>query len=185
MYGPAQALLADSTPAGQRSWYYTRLAQIGFVASAVGPVVAMALFLVHGDEWQLPTLRNVLIVGIAIELPATIPLLLMRESYALDETESVDEEEAAAPAGASSEAAAAVAAEPAAATALEATAAARLWTVPYILFTSELLFALGSVRHALTHTHAAGGRGSQRRMPRAVVLIIMRAHADLAPHGRA
>ena len=58
--GPCQALLADCTPTGQRSWYYTRLAQVGLIASAVGPLVVIAMFVTHGDTWREEDLRNVI-----------------------------------------------------------------------------------------------------------------------------
>ena len=85
--GPVQALLADSTPTGQRSWYYTKNAQIGLVAQATGPLVAIAMFLLHGDRWRAADLRNVLVTGVALELPMAILMLLFRDDCALDEDE--------------------------------------------------------------------------------------------------
>ena len=59
IYGGAQqALLADSTPTQGRSWYYTKSSQVQLVASALGPIVAIGVFLAHGDQWDTASLRN-------------------------------------------------------------------------------------------------------------------------------
>lgn len=69
VYGGAQqALLADSTPTQGRSWYYTKSSQVQLVASSLGPMVAIGVFLAHGDQWDLGSLRN----GQAVSLACAI-----------------------------------------------------------------------------------------------------------------
>ena len=83
--GPCQALLADSTPTGQRSWYFTKLAQLSFAANAAGPLVAIIIFALHGDRWELSTLRNVLLVGVGIEMLMTPLMMSVSDDCALEE----------------------------------------------------------------------------------------------------
>lgn len=152
--GPSQALLADSTPIGQRSWYFTRLAQLNMVARATGPIVAIILFYLHGDRWEPRTLRNVLVVGVAIDSLMTLPMLFMRDDCALDEVAEPASDPTGAPASTPvsshgvSTAAGGSAIE---GDAIDGGAASdspqarrRLWLVPYISFGSGLLFSFGS-----------------------------------------
>ena len=155
--GPAQALFADSTPTGQRSWHFTKLAQIGFAASTVGPAVAVAMFALHGDTWSTTTLRNVLVVGVAIEVPMAFPMMLLRDDCALEAGGgSAAEETTPAPVvdscaqgcsgGGSAEPAGdeAAASESADAAHKASEESPHIWMVPYVLFASALLLALGS-----------------------------------------
>ena len=66
--GPAQALYADSIETGERSRYFTYAFSLCMVASVLGPVVAILLFVVHSDSWSPATLRTVFLVGQFLEL---------------------------------------------------------------------------------------------------------------------
>eukprot|EP00966_Prymnesium_polylepis_P244907 5664913-Prymnesium_polylepis.2 len=65
--GPAQALYADSTRAGERSQYYNISFSISMLASTLGPVVTIVIFALHGNDWSLPILRNTFLAGVALE----------------------------------------------------------------------------------------------------------------------
>ena len=88
--GPMQALYADSTPAGDRSTYYTYLFACETGASAIGPVVAIILFESLGNEWDLLHLRTVIYVGLSIGVIYSIIMLFFDDRKAL-ETLSNDE----------------------------------------------------------------------------------------------
>ena len=147
--GPAQAIYADSTPAGQRSWYYTILFGLYLLASTLGPLVTIVMFVLHGNEWELADIRNVILAGMGIELLCAAFMLFFRDEYSLTEAdEAAPAEPAAAPAAPAapmSPRTAATAADAAAATALrDDRMARRKWLVPWITFFSSLCFALGS-----------------------------------------
>jgi MFS family permease len=143
--GTQQALMADSTPAQGRAWYYTKLNQINLVASALGPCVAIGMFVLHGDQWDLLSLRNVLLAGLAIELPMCIPMLLYRDDCAL--LDQPDQATAAAPAPSGTNAAASsddAAQERHVHVASAASVPCHSWAVPHLLFIQDITFALGS-----------------------------------------
>lgn len=58
--GPASALFADSTPEGERSTHYNHLFSCYTIASAVGPLVSIALFQTLGDKWDLCDLNIII-----------------------------------------------------------------------------------------------------------------------------
>jgi MFS family permease len=91
--GPAQALYADSTPAGSRSTYYVYLFTCYSLASCVGPLVSIVLFQTIGDEWDLYHLRIVLYVGLSFELINAVIMMFFDDTKALDEQKSADCEE--------------------------------------------------------------------------------------------
>jgi len=141
--GPAQALYADSIRTGERSHYYTILFALYLAASMLGPLISIVMFSIHGNEWDLPSLRNIFLAGLAVEAVGMFTFMLFRDDCAL-------EEESEAVRSTSSTAA------PRATDAEEASGAEKLpeappdepsphvWLVPYILFASSLCFALGS-----------------------------------------
>ena len=163
--GAGQAIYADSIATGERSRYYNILFVSGLIASSVGPLVSIliSLFLhTEGNHWGLLPLRDVLLAGLGLELLGGATFFLFRDGCTLDK-------EAAAHAGstrasgsgassgtnsaansahggtAAAEAAAAGDAVAAVAAAASAPCGSRhTWLIPYILFSSSLLFALGS-----------------------------------------
>ena len=97
--GPAQAIYADSTPAGQRSWYYTILFGLPPRVDGSGPLVTIVMFVLHGNEWELADIRNVILAGMGIELLCAAFMLFFRDEYSLTEAdEAAAAEPAAAPA---------------------------------------------------------------------------------------
>jgi MFS family permease len=70
--GPAQALYADSISHGERSTWYTYLFAAWLVSSAIGPGVAVVLFKMYGNGWTLTELRTVMLVGLGLEVMATV-----------------------------------------------------------------------------------------------------------------
>jgi MFS family permease len=66
--GPASALLADSTPKGQRSIYYTYIFVGETLASCVGPLVSIVMFQTLGDSWDLYHLKCVIYVGLGFSI---------------------------------------------------------------------------------------------------------------------
>lgn len=88
--GPAaEALLADSTPSGNRSGIYTRVHVTRQFGMTFGPLLSIFLFLWLGDHWELPILKRVMTVGLGISLVSTFMLAGLKERHTLgDESES-------------------------------------------------------------------------------------------------
>ncbi|MHA1685971.1 MAG: MFS transporter [Candidatus Heimdallarchaeaceae archaeon] len=88
-----EAILADSIPTRRRSKVYVWLYLIRQIAMAVGPFLNVFLFLYFGDEWALPILRKVMIVGIVISGLSIIGLFFFDDSKSLGKSsEAVDSE---------------------------------------------------------------------------------------------
>jgi MFS family permease len=96
--GPAQALLADSVSTGARSKVYTWLFACYIVPSVLGPAISVGYFEAHGDEWRLPLLRDLTLLGMALEVPVAILCCCFRDDKALGESSDAvqDQERAAA-----------------------------------------------------------------------------------------
>eukprot|EP00606_Chrysophyceae_sp_TOSAG23-5_P001595 GSChrysophyteH2.ASY1.ANO1.163.1 assembled CDS len=76
------ALLADSVEPGTRSRVYTLKVMVLQIASAVGPLLSIFLFLYLGNEWDMDTCRTVMCVGLALfVLPVTLLLLIFPSSF--------------------------------------------------------------------------------------------------------
>mmetsp|Transcript_18601 Transcript_18601/g.28118 ORF Transcript_18601/g.28118 Transcript_18601/m.28118 type:complete len:498 (-) Transcript_18601:737-2230(-) len=88
--GPCSALFADSTPAGTRSKYYNYLFAAWAGATAVGPLVSIILFQTLGDDWDLYDLRIVIYVGLGMEFCNSFLMMLFDDRKALDESSSSD-----------------------------------------------------------------------------------------------
>ncbi len=135
--GPCAALYADSTPKGERSVYYNYLFACYSGASAVGPLVSIALFQIVGDDWSLYDLRIVIYVGLGIEVFNSLLMMLFDDKKALDENEdetaSVEEIEPENRTINHTE-------EASSATALHK----RQKWIPYIIFIQDIIFAIGS-----------------------------------------
>ena len=93
VWGPAQALFADSVVEGERSAAYTFLMLAYMLPNALGPAVCVGLFAVWGDSWSLSEIRLPFIVGICLEIPCALWLLVMSDSKALKEPGTKEEEE--------------------------------------------------------------------------------------------
>ena len=91
--GPLQALYADSTPAGERSEYYVYLFASYMLSSMAGPLISIVLFQYWGDEWELKDLKNIILVGMGLEIFAAIFLCKVDDRYALKERGEEEKEE--------------------------------------------------------------------------------------------
>jgi MFS family permease len=72
------ALLADSV-AEKRSYYFTQRSMIISLANMCGPLVALVMFAVIGDEWTIRGCSIVLLVGNLICVPAVILLCFLSD----------------------------------------------------------------------------------------------------------
>jgi MFS family permease len=88
--GAAQALFADSVLAGERSRFYMYSFVAFLVASTLGPIVSIIMFVVHGNDWELPTLRNVFLAGMAVSLPNWLIMCFFSDKKMLDEAPPAD-----------------------------------------------------------------------------------------------
>ena len=87
--GPAQAIFADSLPAGLRTEGYTYLFGAYLLSSAVGPGVTLIMFASLSskyEDWTLTELRPVFLVGLGLEIvvcfslslsPPSVPFFLL------------------------------------------------------------------------------------------------------------
>ena len=81
--GPVQALFADSIETGKRSKLYNWLFVCYIVPTLLGPAVSIGYFSTQGDEWRLGLLRNLILLGLGLEIPVAILLCLFRDDAAL------------------------------------------------------------------------------------------------------
>jgi len=85
------ALFSDSIPDGERSYYFTKRAVLINVANTCGPVIALVMFAVMGDNWTVKDCSKVLLAGNLISLPGLILLCWMNDNHGTndhDETNS-------------------------------------------------------------------------------------------------
>lgn len=83
--GPAQALFADSLEQGERSLWYSRLYTAYLAPSVMGPVVAIVLFKIYGNHWTFEELGPIILIGLALEIPVAIGAFFFRDDLALEE----------------------------------------------------------------------------------------------------
>lgn len=139
--GPVQALYADSTPRGDRTTYYVYLFASYMLSSCVGPLISIVLFQVWGDNWTVERLKNVILVGMVLEICAACPMFFFSDGASLKEKEdqSVENaEEDNAVAGEAKEGA--DDATPGTTAELER----RRKLIPYFLFAFDMIVSLGS-----------------------------------------
>ena len=147
VWGPAQAIYADSIATGERSRYYTIDFMIYNVGSIAGPLITIIIFAVHHNQWTLLSLRNVFLAGLAVEILSAICLLLFRDDCTLEEeSESLPQSSVTSTEVSPVETAGQDSNESAtAAKTADADDRSRfVWAIPYITFASSLCFALGS-----------------------------------------
>ncbi|CAM9678952.1 unnamed protein product, partial [Ectocarpus fasciculatus] len=97
----ADAVIADTVAAGERSAVYTLRSQLMQLGAGVGPAVALVMFAVLGDEWKMSELRYIIYTGLAVQLvPAyillTFPLLASPQAvgeYAAVRSDDLHDEE--------------------------------------------------------------------------------------------
>ena len=84
--GPTvDALFADSLPTGRRASWFQLAYALSLASRSLGPLVAALVFWRNGDEWRLPALRRVILVGQAIGALPSAALFFLRDSAALGE----------------------------------------------------------------------------------------------------
>ena len=87
---PMQAIFADSIPTGQRTEVYTSLQIISTLAYGLGPLLAAIAFELIGDEWTLPTLTLIVLMGVALYIPALVTYFMYDDKDTLGlESEAV------------------------------------------------------------------------------------------------
>lgn len=172
--GAAQALFADSVPPGERTRFYMYSFVVFLVASTLGPIVSIVMFVIHGNDWELPTLRNVFLAGMIVSLPNWLIMSFFSDKKMLEEAPPADSAPPAASAiladsghvaeeGHARRLSRAVAASPGRGDELEGDSRSRrlsrsrsnhsqfmqtqhrhAWAVRYIMFASSTLLGIGS-----------------------------------------
>ena len=147
--GPAMALFADSVPRGQRSKWYMLLQMAYIVPAVAGPLAAIILLSIYGDEWTLSELRPVFLFGVFAEIPPTLISFLMRDANALSNggEEFSDEDEDADKGGAqvkSFNESDQEEDDPGGEMHTRDKRCITVKSIPYVLFVSSLIIAIGS-----------------------------------------
>ena len=88
-----ESILADSLESGRRSRTYSWLHLVRQTAMSIGPFISVLLFYFFGDEWELPVLKNVMIVGILITFISIISMEFFNDKKSLGSvSESIKQE---------------------------------------------------------------------------------------------
>ena len=94
-----ESILADSIESGRRSRLYSWLHLLRQIGESIGPFVSVLLFYFFGDEWELPILKNVILVGILITATSIVVMEFFSDKKSLGsisesfEHEIINEEE--------------------------------------------------------------------------------------------
>ncbi len=87
-----ESLFADSIPSGKRSAIYSWLHLVRQSSMAIGPFVNILLFYYFGNEWEIPILRAVMLIGLLISGFSLVALLIMNDDKSIgDESETIYE----------------------------------------------------------------------------------------------
>ena len=81
------ALFADSIQEGDRSFFFTRRSIILKIGNMVGPVAALIMFALLGDQWTIRDCSIVLGVGQILCLPAMFILCFLNDDHAVQHDE--------------------------------------------------------------------------------------------------
>lgn len=79
------ALYADSVPNGQRSSYFTKRNVLTTLGNLTGPLVALAMFLLLGNEWTIHECSVVMGLGQIICIPAMVLLCCLDDDDTVPE----------------------------------------------------------------------------------------------------
>ena len=83
---------------GERSKFYNWLFCAYIVPSLLGPVISVAYFEAKGNDWHMPALRDLMCLGLLLEVPVGLLSCLFRDDKALgDESEAAQAGDGAAP----------------------------------------------------------------------------------------
>jgi len=88
--GPAQALFADSLQQGDRSLWYSRLFSAWLLPSIIGPITAIVLFQIYGNNWTFDELRPIILVGLVLEIPVAVLSFFFRDVVELEQEETAE-----------------------------------------------------------------------------------------------
>jgi MFS family permease len=87
--GPSQALFADSIQKGKRSSMFTVLYSSYLIASTVGPIVSIFLFLKlskkEAESWSMEEIYPVFAVGLCLEVPCAVLMFFFSDKYVVEE----------------------------------------------------------------------------------------------------
>ena len=143
-----KTLLTDSTrPGPERSGVFANAFVVRALSKAVAPLLSLALFAALGDRWHLPTLRVVLLVGVALLLVPCCLCLFMRDEDAVDGLEhqpAPARAAADAPKGDLEQPLLAAEAAPPAASVRVCGVALGVAAIPWIVATSDFIIASGA-----------------------------------------
>ena len=86
-----EALIADSVVTNRREKIYGQLFFLQMASNGLGPLVAVFMFFIIGDNWDISTLKQVIFVGVIALIIGVIILSLMDDKYSLGkESESIN-----------------------------------------------------------------------------------------------
>ena len=78
-----ETIFADSIPLGERSLYNTRKFVLQLLASISGPIGAIVLFVLTGNNWGQHTLTTVFAGGLVATIPSIVCLFFFRDDLTL------------------------------------------------------------------------------------------------------
>eukprot|EP00298_Acanthocystis_sp_HF-20_P014204 c20673_g1_i1.p1 GENE.c20673_g1_i1~~c20673_g1_i1.p1 ORF type:complete len:472 (+),score=163.86 c20673_g1_i1:27-1442(+) len=137
--GPLKALYADSLPTGTRSKFFSYLYNSYTFCGIVGPIVSIIVFTLGDDQWHLTTLRDVILVGMAIEAPIAFLMFFFDDKKIIlgrESTEETDkEDEDGSPRNMN---------DKDNNSKLESFRDRFRWTIPYFIFVGSVIIGLGS-----------------------------------------
>jgi len=153
-HGPAEALLADSVPTGQRSKSYNWLFVSYIVPSVLGPLISVVYFTIVGDRWRLAALRDLMLVGLALEVPVGLFSCAFRDDRSLGKSSDAVQDQDGAPSIVGADASGDVALVSGGGDDAgddggdgddgRAAADPRVRSIPYVVFATDLVVAIGS-----------------------------------------
>eukprot|EP00816_Leptocylindrus_hargravesii_P003422 CAMPEP_0196809072 /NCGR_PEP_ID=MMETSP1362-20130617/9037_1 /TAXON_ID=163516 /ORGANISM="Leptocylindrus danicus, Strain CCMP1856" /LENGTH=727 /DNA_ID=CAMNT_0042183639 /DNA_START=195 /DNA_END=2378 /DNA_ORIENTATION=+ len=92
MNGPAQQLFVDSCQFDDHDKFRVALFAVYIIASSLGALLSIIVFSIMGDDWTLNDLRNVMYVGISLELLVGVLLFFFNDRKAIQERQTPYEE---------------------------------------------------------------------------------------------
>ena len=78
-----EALIADSLPTGNREKIYSQIYFVRQAANSAGPLLAIILFLIVGNNWSLNSLKAIILVGALFTVVGAFFQMLMNARYSL------------------------------------------------------------------------------------------------------
>ena len=82
------ALFADSIQEGQRAKYFTNNLQVTRAAQMIGPILALGLFSLLGDQWTVEACSWAIAIAQVVCVPAVLLLCYLKDDYAVNSVSS-------------------------------------------------------------------------------------------------